>query len=103
MSTQSVGHVGDGADSLRGRVNRHLEESLGAGRIRDGEPLDQEALCERLGVSRTPLRDALIRLEAEGFVTIEPRRGVFITPLTDAFVKSACQNIRTLESESLQS
>ena len=103
MITQSVGHVGDGADSLRERVYRHLEESLCAGRIRDGEPLDQDALCERLGVSRTPLRDALIRLEAEGFVTIEPRRGVFITPLTDAFVKSACQIIGTLESESLQS
>lgn len=93
----------DGADSLRERVYRHLEESFCAGRIRNGELLDQDALCRQLGVSRTPLRDALIRLEAEGFVTIAPRKGVFITPVSDAFVKSACQIIGALESESLRS
>ena len=54
----------------------------------------RDRLCEELGVSRTPLRDALLRLEAEGFVTIQPRKGVYITPVSDAFVKSACQIFR---------
>lgn len=103
MSNKSIECLDrDSADSLRERVYRHLEELFYAGRIRNGELLDQDGLCKQLGVSRTPLRDALIRLEAEGFITIVPRKGVFITPLSDAFVKSACQIIGALESEALQ-
>ena len=71
------------------------------GRLFYGTCLDQDRLCEELGVSRTPLRDALLRLEAEGFVTIQPRKGVYITPVSDAFVKSACQILGALEADCL--
>lgn len=58
--------------------------------------------CARSSASaRTPLRDALLRLEAEGFVTIQPRKGVYITPVSDAFVKSACQILGALEADCL--
>jgi DNA-binding GntR family transcriptional regulator len=40
--------------------------------------LDERRMSEQLGISRTPLREALARLEQEGFVDIQPRRGVFI-------------------------
>ncbi len=40
--------------------------------------LDERKMAKQLGVSRTPLRDALTRLEQEGFITIKPRRGIFI-------------------------
>ena len=92
----------DSADSLRERVYRFLEDAVCSGRIPDGGFLDQDKLCETLGVSRTPLRDALIRLEAEGIVTIKSRKGVFVTPVSDAFVKSACQILGALESDCLQ-
>ena len=41
--------------------------------------LDERKLSEQLGISRTPLREALARLEEEGLVTIVPRMGVYIT------------------------
>ena len=40
--------------------------------------LDERKMAEQLGVSRTPIRDALTRLEQEGFVTIRARKGIFI-------------------------
>jgi len=44
--------------------------------------LDERQLCEDLGVSRTPVREALARLEQEGFVRTEPRRGVYVVRKT---------------------
>lgn len=46
------------------------------------ERLSIDRLAERLGVSRTPVKDALHRLEGDGLVTISPRVGSFVTPLT---------------------
>lgn len=89
------------ADSLSARVYRHLEAALREGSVRPGIWLDQDALCAELGVSRTPLRDALIRLEAEGFVTILPRKGVYINPITPSFIKSAYQIIGSIEADCL--
>ncbi len=40
--------------------------------------MDERTLAEQLGISRTPIREAIMRLEQEGFVDIQPRRGVFI-------------------------
>lgn len=44
--------------------------------------LDERQLSEQLGISRTPLREALVRLEQEGLVNIIPRRGIFIVRKT---------------------
>ena len=52
-------------DSLRERVYQYLKDAMSAGKLRYGEFLDQDSICETLEVSKTPLRDALIRLEAE--------------------------------------
>lgn len=40
--------------------------------------LDERTMAEQLGISRTPIREALVRLEQEGFVDIQPRRGVYV-------------------------
>lgn len=50
---------------------------------------------------QNPLRDALIRLEAEGFVTILPRKGVYINPISLDFIKSAYQIIGSIEADCL--
>ena len=47
--------------------------------IRPGEPLAEDALIARLGVGRTPIREAMKRLESERLVAIYPRRGTFAT------------------------
>lgn len=88
-------------DSLRERVYQYLKDAMSAGKLRYGEFLDQDGICETLEVSKTPLRDALIRLEAEGFVTILPRKGVYINPITPSFIKSAYQIIGSIEADCL--
>lgn len=49
--------------------------------IRPGEDIDETALAERYGISRTPVREALIRLEADGLIRFRPKRGARVTPL----------------------
>jgi DNA-binding GntR family transcriptional regulator len=61
------------AQSVRGMI---IDGSLAAGRV------NEVHLARALGVSRTPLREALMKLVSEGAVTSIPRRGFFIAPLT---------------------
>jgi DNA-binding GntR family transcriptional regulator len=75
----------------RDAVDRHLLRDnaytmlCGAivdGTLAPGEPLRDEELCAWLGLSRTPLRDALSRLAGEGLVEIAPQRYTRVTPVT---------------------
>ena len=81
-------------DSLRERVYQYLKDAMSAGKLRYGEFLDQDSICETLEVSKTPLRDALIRLEAEGFVTILPRKGVYINLKNNDYTEYYAANLR---------
>lgn len=54
---------------------------LMSGQLEPGTQINELALCEELGVSRTPLREALLRLEFEGFVEAQPGKGFNVTPL----------------------
>jgi DNA-binding GntR family transcriptional regulator len=83
--------------SLREQVYDHLRLLMNRGEIRPGSFLDLDALAEGLGVSRTPLRDALLQLEAEGFVTILPRRGVQVKELTRDDIRHLYEVIGALE------
>jgi len=48
------------------------------GQLRDGEPLRQDLLAAEFGISRTPIREALVQLEAEGLIRIEPHKGAVV-------------------------
>jgi DNA-binding GntR family transcriptional regulator len=56
-----------------------LKEAIREGAFRLGERLTELDVAARLGISRTPVREAIHRLEAEGLITYEPRRGVTVT------------------------
>lgn len=71
----------DNLKSLREKVYQYLKKGLNEGRLRQGAFLNLNAISSELGISRTPLRDALFQLESEGFVTIFPRRGVMVNRL----------------------
>lgn len=58
-----------------------LREKILSGEIKAGEPLRQAALAEELNVSRIPVREALLQLEAEGLVSFEPHKGATATEL----------------------
>ena len=59
-----------------------LREGILAGRYALGSRLDQQALASELGVSVIPVRESLRQLQAEGLVSIYPRRGAFVTQLS---------------------
>lgn len=51
-------------------------------RLKPFAPLSEVALAQRLGVSRTPIREAIRRLEREGYVWVAPHKGAFVTPVS---------------------
>ena len=87
--------------SLREQVYNILREDLNSGTLRAGSTVKLDVIAERLGISRTPLREALLRLELEGFVTIKPRSGVVVRMLTEEDIRNLYQMIGALESSIL--
>lgn len=83
--------------SLRGQVYEYLRAAINGGDLKPGAFIDQNSLSTEMGISRTPLRDALIQLEAEGFVSILPRRGVVVNRLDEDAVRHLYEIIGALE------
>ena len=69
-------------NSLHDEVAVLLREQIFAGTLAPGSFIEEAALCESLKISRTPLREALKVLSAEGLVRHEPRRGCFVSEVT---------------------
>jgi DNA-binding GntR family transcriptional regulator len=90
-------------DTFRGKVYDHLKKMINARRLEPGEFIDLNLIGEELGMSRTPLRDALFHLENEGFITIYPRRGVMLNALGLRDVKNIYEIVGALESAALMS
>jgi len=70
-------------NSLHDEVAATLREQIFDGTLAPGSFVDEVALCERLSISRTPLREALKVLTAEGLLRHEPRRGCFVNEVTE--------------------
>ena len=68
---------------LRDSVFHKLREEILTGRLTPGERLMEIHLADRLGVSRTPIREAIRMLEQEGLVTMIPRRGAQVAQITE--------------------
>lgn len=68
--------------NLSDAVAERLRLMISEGRLAAGERINEVHLAERLGISRTPLREALTRLTAEGALNALPRIGYFVCPLT---------------------
>src|SRR5690348_6581277 len=60
------------------RVRDLLEEAILDGELKPGERLRAEALAQRFGTSRTPIREALLQLEAQGLVEVTHNRGAVV-------------------------
>jgi DNA-binding GntR family transcriptional regulator len=63
---------------LRDHVQEALREAIISGRFRSGDTLNERLLAAELGVSTTPVKEALQRLQIDGLVRIEPRRGAYV-------------------------
>lgn len=73
--------------SLRGKVFAKLREDILSGVYKENEELREITIGEELGVSRTPVREALRQLELEGLVKIIPNKGAYVTGITPKDVR----------------
>lgn len=85
------------ARSLSEDAYRSIKESILLNDLKPGQQLKEEELASELGISATPLREALAMLQREGFVNIIPYRGKFVTEVTPELVKDIYEVRRTLE------
>src|SRR2546429_8824664 len=84
---------------LRQSVYEALVELVIAGRLTPGQHLVETELARQLGVSRQPVREALHRLEAEGWVDLRPNQGAFVHVPTDQEVDQLLDVRELLEAE----
>jgi DNA-binding GntR family transcriptional regulator len=82
---------------LREVVFNTLRKEILRGDLKPGERLMEIQLANRLGVSRTPVREAIRKLELEGLVLMIPRRGAEVAKITEKNLRDALEVRRTLE------
>jgi DNA-binding GntR family transcriptional regulator len=68
--------------SAADRVYESVRQGILSGRYADNELLAEGAIAAETGVSRTPVREALLRLEAQGMIRLLPKRGALVLPVT---------------------
>jgi DNA-binding GntR family transcriptional regulator len=87
------------ATALYEQVADLLRQRILARDLEPGSWIDELKLCGELGISRTPLREALKVLAAEGLVTMKLRRGAYVTEMSERDVREAYQLLALLESD----
>jgi DNA-binding GntR family transcriptional regulator len=80
-------------------VTASLREAILKGYFESGEKLDQDGIAEELEVSRTPVREAMRRLESEGFIEVRPHHGAFIAKVSQQDIREVYEIRRLLEAE----
>lgn len=88
--------------SLTEYVMEYLKQEMEKGNLKPGSRINEKNLCKVLGVSRTPIREALLQLDKEGFVEILPRRSIRIKKLTLKEIEDIYNTIGILEAEAAQ-
>lgn len=87
----------DNYKPLRELVFESLREAIIKGRLRPGERLMEIQLAEELGVSRTPVREAIRKLELEGLVLMIPRKGAYVSQISMKDIADVFEIRRALE------
>ena len=83
---------------LRDVVFNTLRQAILRGELKPGERLMEIKLANKLGVSRTPIREAIRKLELEGLVLIIPRRGAEVAQITEKSLRDVLEVRRSLEA-----
>lgn len=82
--------------SLKEMAASYIREGVVSGRLGPGAKVDQDEIAEALGISRLPIREALIELANQGFVESIPRRGAFVVKLTTQDIEDHYQVVSLL-------
>lgn len=83
-------------------VGERIREAIVKGDLKLGEQVSEAQLAARMGVSKTPVREALVRLQGQGLVQIHPQRGTFVFRLTPEEVSHLCRFRVLVETEALR-
>ena len=67
---------------LKQRAAQEIRRRIFAGEMRPGSKVDQDSIAADLGISKLPVREALIALDGEGIIQVAPRRGAFVAELS---------------------
>src|SRR4051794_12919907 len=86
------------AHSASDRVYSHAKAQILARTYAPHDLLTEGELADAVGVSRTPVREALLRLQAEGLVRLLPKRGALVEPVTPAEVQDVLEVRRLIEA-----
>jgi len=86
------------AAPIREQTTNNIRDAIIQGEFEPGQRLYERELCERTGVSRTSIREALRQLESEGIVTVIPNKGTCVAKLSYDEVKEIYEVRRVLES-----
>ena len=87
---------------LRDVVFNTLRQAILRGELEPGERLMEIQLAERLGVSRTPIREAIRKLELEGLVLMIPRKGAEVAKISEKSLKDVLEVRRSLEELAIE-
>ena len=87
---------------LRDVVFKTLRQAILKGELEPGERLMEIQLAERLGVSRTPIREAIRKLELEGLVIMIPRKGAEVADITEKSLRDVLEVRKALEELAVQ-
>jgi DNA-binding GntR family transcriptional regulator len=85
------------ASSATTRVYQHLKRAILERIHAEGALLSEAEIAATVGVSRTPVREALLRLESEGLVALYPKRGVLVRPVSAAEIEDVIDARRLVE------
>jgi DNA-binding GntR family transcriptional regulator len=88
--------------SLTELVKEHIRTRITNGELMLGEALSENVLAAQLGISKTPVREALLQLKLEGLVDIQPQRGSFVFIMAPEEAAEMCQYRVILESAALR-
>ena len=83
--------------SLRELALEHLRNSIIDGSLKMGQVLSERKISEELGVSKSPVREALAQLRDEGLVSIEPQKGARVFSLSETEVTQICDFRQAIE------
>ncbi len=84
-------------NSLSEQIYGLLKDAILRGDFTPGQRLSPQELCDEFQVSATPIRDALRRLEVDGLVQVNPRRGTFVAKFTAQDVREVFESRRIIE------
>lgn len=96
-------HLLQRSPSLADQAADHIRRRIIDGDLRLGQALSETDLAGQLGVSKTPVREAFLRLKIEGLVDIQPQRGTFVFSMRPPEIEKLVSVRTMLETSALQS